>query len=409
MNILFLSQVLPFPLDAGPKVRSYYVLRALAEKHRVTLATFTRAVDSPDALKHLESFCHAVHPVRLTRTFPQEARALSVSLIQNRPFLIVRDDLPQMDAALKQIVHDEQFDAVHADQLSMAHYALRLPIPYRVLDQHNAVWTIMERLAQNENSWLKRLAVAREARLLKNYEAVTCAQFDRVVTVTAEDRAALTFPNHPSRAPIQVIPICVDPTSMKPLQFDASAQDLICVGGMFYPPNVDGMLWFAREVLPLVWNTCPTTRFYIVGARPDARLLELGRQDNRIIVTGYVPDADEYLRRAAAFVVPLRAGGGMRVKILDAWGRGLAIVSTLVGAEGISRIDGDNILIADTPDEFARQCLRLIQDRPFAAHLATQGRHWVESQYNWRSVYRAWDAVYPLQDSDNLQTSPSTV
>lgn len=409
MNILFLSQVLPYPLDAGPKVRSYYVLRALAEKHRVTLATFTRAVDSPEALKHLESFCHAVHPVRLTRTLVQEARALSLSLIQNRPFLIVRDDLAQMDAALRQIIQADRFDVVHADQLSMAHYALRLTLPFRVLDQHNAVWTIMERLARNETSLLKRLAVARDARLLKRYEAVTCAQFDRVVTVTAEDRAALTFPNYPPRTPIKVIPICIDPALTKPLPFDALAQDLICVGGMFYPPNVDGMLWFVRETLPLIWETSPATRLYIVGARPDPRLLELGHQDDRIVVTGYVPDTDEYLRRAAAFIVPLRAGGGMRVKILDAWVRGLPIVSTLVGAEGISRLDGDNILIADTPGEFARQCLRLIQDRPFAAHLAEQGRHWVENQYNWRSVYRAWDEVYPLTNSSNAQTFPPAV
>lgn len=395
MNILFLSQVLPYPLDAGPKVRSYYVLRALAARHRVTLVTFTRAADPPDAFAHLRSFCHEVHPVSLQRSRVREVIHLGSSLVRNQPFLIVRDDLPQMNAALQEIVRANSFDAVHADQLSMAHYALRLEVPRRVLDQHNAVWTIMERLAQNEPSMLKRLVIARDARLLIRHEQVTCARFDQVVTVTAEDRAALTFPDFPPAAPVRVIPICIDPAQVPRIAFQPAARDLICVGGMFYPPNVDGMLWFAREVLPRVWQESPTTRFFIVGARPDPRLVSLARADERIVVTGYAPDTTEYLERAAAFVVPLRAGGGMRVKILDAWGWGLPIVSTTVGAEGISLTPGENILIADTPAAFAAACLQLIQDRELAERLADHGRRWVEIQYDWRSVYRAWDEIYP--------------
>lgn len=394
MNILFLSQVLPYPLDAGPKVRSYYVLRALAEKHRVTLVTFTRTNDPPDALAHLASFCHAVYPVELRRSPIRELVAFGTSLVQNRPFLIVRDDLSSMDNKLNEIVRANSFDVVHSDQLSMAHYALRLQVKWRVLDQHNAVWTIMERLAQNEPSVLKRGAIARDGRLLAQYEAETCARFDRVVTVTEQDKQALTFPDYRPQAPIQVIPICIDPDEIAPLDFVPTARDMVCVGGMFYPPNVDGMLWFADRVLPLVWAESPDTRFFVVGARPDARLLDLARQDQRIVVTGYVPDTMEYLKRAAAFVVPLRAGGGMRVKILDAWARAMPIVSTTVGAEGISLVPNENILIADSPDEFARACLRLVQDRIFAGHLAAKGRKWVEAKYNWRTVYRAWDAIY---------------
>lgn len=398
MNILFLSQVLPYPLDAGPKVRSYYVLRYLAQHHRVTLVAFTRATDSPEALAHLRSFCHAVHSVPLQRSRVRDARYFASAFIRTRPFLIVRDDLPSMDDALRLLFRSNAFDVVHADQLSMAHYALRVPGVKRILDQHNAVWTIMRRLAENEPSRLKRLIMSREMRLLRTHEAQTCAQFDDIVTVTSQDKQALTFPEYPVRAPIQTIPICIDPDKISPLPLVPSARDVICVGGMFYPPNVDGMVWFAHEVLPHVWRVSPESRFYIVGARPDKRLVELGQREPRIVVTGYVEHVQQYLERAAAFVVPLRAGGGMRVKILDAWARAVPMVSTTIGAEGIDLQAGENILLADSPSEFANAVLRLINDRPFAGRLAANGRRWVETHYAWRSIYRAWDSLYPLSE-----------
>lgn len=395
MHILFLSQVLPYPLDAGPKVRSYYVLRYLAQKHRITLLSFIRANDSPAAVAHLESFCHAVHTVPIQRSRPRDVVHFASSVLQNRPFLVVRDDLPAMHERLRALTSSQTFDAVHADQLSMAHFALRAQEMRRVLDQHNAVWTIAERLAENEDFYLKAIALKREARLMRAYEARMCARFDQVVTVTPQDKEALTFPDFPPRAPIPTIPICIDPQALSPLPFNLAACDLVCVGGMFYPPNVDGMIWFARAVLPAIWEQSPQTRLFIVGARPSPRLLELARAEPRIVVTGYVSDANEYLARAAAFVVPLRAGGGMRVKILDAWARGIPIASTSIGCEGITIRNGENLLVADSPREFATAVLRLIQDREFARCIAQRGRDWVATQYAWQTMYRAWDAVYP--------------
>lgn len=394
MNILFLSQVLPYPLDAGPKVRSYYVLRYLAQHHNVTLAAFVRATDSPDAVAHLETFCRAVHTIPLRRSRIQDAGYLAASFLQARPFLIARDDLRAMDGAIREIIKTRTFDVIHADQLAMAHYALRVPDTRRVLDQHNAVWTLVRRLAENEETAPKRWVLLREMRLLRAYESETCAQFDRVVTVTEQDREALTFSPHPLPTPIVTIPICIDPTDIARVPFGPAARDVVCVGGMFYPPNVDGMVWFADEVLPHIWRVSPETRFYIVGARPDSKLVVLGEREPRIVVTGYVANANEYLKRAAAFVVPLRAGGGMRVKILDAWARGVPIVSTSIGAEGIRYIDGEDLYIADTAPTFAERALDLIADRAAASRMAEQGRRRVESEYAWRTVYQAWDSVY---------------
>ncbi len=395
MNILFLSNVLPYPLDAGPKMRSYYVLKYLAQFHRVTLVTHTRATDTSAALEQLRSFCHAVHPVPIHRSRIQDAKHLTAAFVRNQSFLILRDQLPSMRKTIAEVTASQTFDAVHADQLSTAHYALDVPNVLRVLDQHNAVWTIVDRMAQHEPLLPKRWLLEREARLLKKHEAAMGQAFDRVVTVTEQDRNALEFPDKPTRAPMLTIPICIDAAEIPPITRNRTAPHIACVGGMFYPPNVDGVIWFARKVLPFVWAKSPETKFFVIGARPAPELIRLGEHEPRIQVTGYVPDTTPLLQDTAAFIVPLRAGGGMRVKILDAWARALPLVTTTIGGEGISVRDGKNARVADSPEEFAQAVLQMIQDRAEAERIATAGRAWVETHYDWRSVYRAFDAIYP--------------
>lgn len=395
MNILFLSNVLPYPLDAGPKVRSYYALRYLAQYHRVTLVAHTRASDTAAAVAHLRSFCHAVHCVPIARSPLRDAMYFTSALLRRQSFLVARDNLASMRAALAALTARQAFDAIHADQLSTALYALAQAAPRRVLDQHNAVWTIVNRLAQNQTFAPKRWLLRRETALLKRHEAAMNQAFDQVLTVTDQDRRALEFAGAPPRAPLLTIPICIDPDTFQPIARNADAQHIGCVGGMFYPPNVDGILWFARHVLPQVWQEFPQTKFYVIGARPARELTRLGENDARIVVTGYVADPTPLLQDVAVFVVPLRAGGGMRVKILDAWARALPVVTTRIGCEGIALQDGENALLADEPADFARATRALLRDRARAEQLARNGRAWVVARYNWRETYRAFDQVYP--------------
>lgn len=394
MKILFLSQVLPYPLDAGPKWRSYYVLRYLARKHQITLVTFVRQQDPPAAIAHLESFCHQVHPVLLTRSRVRDAMDLASALVQNKSFLIQRDDLAMMHTRIAEIVAQETFDAVHADQLSMAHYALPLKMR-RVLDEHNAVWKITERMGENETNGLKRALLSNEAAKLRAHEARMMTQFDRVITVTPQDAQGLTFSEAPPRAPFKTIPICIDPDTLPFVERTVTARNIIFMGGLLYPPNVDGVLWFARHALPQIWAKFPDAKFFIVGARPPSSITALSEQDARIQVTGYVDDPSVYLDQSAVFVVPLRAGGGMRVKILDAWARGIPMVTTTIGSEGIETISNENLLTADTPEAFAAAVVKLLQDDAFARSVAARGRAWVEEKYDWKKIYAAFDEIYP--------------
>lgn len=404
-HVLFLCQVLPYPLDAGPKVRAYYMLCHLSQQHAVTLLAFVRPDDPPDAVAHLKQVCAAVHTVPMQRSMLRNVRAGLRGLWSGLPIVIVRDEIDTMQALLRHLMHSVAFDVVHADQLSMAGYGLQAvrtasgPRPASLLDEHNALYLLVERIAANEPNPLRRRIVQREARALARYEANMGRAYDAMLTVTQEDEVRLLGLYPPDeRATVQgklaTVPICVDPdqTPVVPHQ-PAVHPTILHLGTMFWPPNISGVLWFAKEVLPLIWQQVPGAHFVIVGKNPPPEVEALSA-DPRIEVTGYVADPTPFLAAADVFIVPLHAGGGMRVKILDAWLWGLPVVSTAIGAEGITLLDGENILIASDPAAFAEATLRALCDPALNRQLRTAGRAWVSATYGWRRVYRAVDAVY---------------
>jgi glycosyltransferase involved in cell wall biosynthesis len=213
--------------------------------------------------------------------------------------------------------------------------------------------------------------------------------------VSAEDGRALLSLYAPDARPhpFPVIPICIEPLAA-PAPPPAGEPAILFIGGMHWPPNADGVLWFTREALPVVQAREPGAHFYAVGLRPPPELARAQALDLGVTTPGYVTDVDEYWRRSRVFVVPLRAGGGMRVKILDAWARGLPVVSTSIGAEGLAYKPGEDILIADTPEAFARAVLQVLRDPELACRLVHGGRVAIAEHYDWRKVYAAWDTVY---------------
>ncbi len=403
MKILFLTQVLPYPLDAGPKVRAYYTLKHLAQRHSVTLVSFLRASDTPAAVQHLESLCASVvtHPIQ--RAWWREGTALVESLLRGQPLLITRDKSATMQQALARLVEHTAYAAIHADQLWMAPYALAAQAhaaqrgrrPLSVLDQHNAVYLIPQRMAEAAGSPLMRAGLRREAALMARYEAATCRAFDHVVTVTDADREALLglYPGQRPTPPT-VIPICVDPEGVGPAAQPAAGCRVLFLGGMHWPPNADGARWFAQAIWPGVRAAVPAAEFWAVGKQPPAEVVGAAAAAQGLHGPGYVAALDEHWAGTRVFVVPLRSGGGMRVKILDAWLRGLPVVSTTIGAEGLATVPGENILLADTPEAFAAAVTAVLTDTALARRLGTGGRATVEQHYAWRSVYRGWDAFY---------------
>lgn len=410
MRILFLTQVLPYPLDAGPKIRAYYVAKHLAAAgHEVTLLSFIRSEDRPQHIRHLQEFCARVETILMTRSKIRDAYHLARALVRGLPFVICRDENAAMVRMIRQLVRENSYDAVHSDQLWMAPYALMANPENRsilVLDQHNAVFQIPDRLAKTEANLLKRALLQREAARLLVFERNMCERFDRVIWVTAEDQRALA-PGNSAQVRHQVLPICVDPDgqTLPPRSF--RARRITFLGGLHWPPNAQGILWFAREVWPQVHRRTPDAKLTIIGKNPPKELAETGVPG--LEITGYVSDVEPYLKETAAFIVPLHAGGGMRVKILDAWCRGLPVITTTIGAEGIRVRNGENCMVADSPKEFAEAVCRVLREWWLAERLSRCGRRTVESEYNWKTTYRKLDRIYgggPHQQHDESEPIP---
>ena len=398
---MFLTQVLPYPLNAGPKIRAYYVLRYLARHYAISLVTFIRPSDPPEAVEHLQNYCQRVVTVPIARSVWRDTSAYSRSLLSGIPFLITRDRVPGMEAALGGIISEERFDAVHADQLWMAAYALNARKlagqngyhPGLILDQHNAVHLIPTRMAQNSSNPLIRQILEREARLMTRYEAQIFDQFDRVAWVSGDDfDAAARYQPSIQKLPLKttIIPICIDPQIFNPVLPLPKSDRVLFLGGMHWPPNAEGLRWMVQNVLPIVRKQIPATELLAVGKDPPADLHHTGG----LSLPGYVEDVEPVWGGCRVFVVPLLSGSGMRVKILDAWAHGLPVVSTSIGAEGIKYLDGDNILIADTPAGFAEAIVRILRDDELAGQLGASGRKTVQDTYNWRTIYKDWDQVY---------------
>jgi glycosyltransferase involved in cell wall biosynthesis len=281
-----------------------------------------------------------------------------------------------------------------------------------VFDAHNAVWTIVERMFQALPSFTRPIATL-EARRVKRYEGMLLKTFDHTLAVTEPDRRALLAGlDEQDRAlaaeRIEVIPIAVDCQALRPVQRQAGSTNIMTLGTLHYPPNADGIRWFLNEVFPGVRRQIPQASLTIVGKNPPQDFLQAAREDPQAVrVTGYIPDLQPYLEQAALMVVPVRAGGGMRVRILEAFARGMPVVTTTVGLEGIEAEPGTEVVVADTPETFAAATVQLIKDEAFQRQLAANGRRLAEERYDWQAVLHMMDRVYP-QEAHELQRISQT-
>jgi glycosyltransferase involved in cell wall biosynthesis len=411
MRFLFLTQIVPYPPDSGPRVKTWNVLRYLSEMgHQIILASFVRPEEQAN-LKMLEGVCSQVHAVRMQRSRFADVYYLLRSQISGRPFIIERDDLREMRSLVSRLVKTEAIDCVYADQLTMTQFATDLrrldslddgpdreelsaskDRPLIIYDAHNAVWTTVERMAENAH-WLMRPLIELEARRVKRYQAGVVRNFDHTFAVTEVDRGQLLaaaaeldgVADANTSGKLSVFPITVDTGNLQPIERRPSGVNIMTLGTLHYPPNADGIRWFAMEVFPLVRQTVPEAKLTIVGKNPPQDFIQLAQDDpEHIVVTGYVPDLLPYYADSVLVVVPVRAGSGMRVRILETFALGMPTVTTTVGLEGIDAVAGEEVLVADSAPDFAASVVEVLMDEDKQNQLARRGRSLAESRYDWQ-------------------------
>jgi glycosyltransferase involved in cell wall biosynthesis len=241
VKVLLLTQVLPYPPDSGPKVKTWNVLKYLVRHHEVTLVSFVRGDQSAE-VKYLQQYCQAVYTVPMGRRVFQEGLAMLRSLMTGQPWMMIRDDREAMRELVDRLAAENHFDIAHADQLNMAQYAARVAGARKILDAHNALWLLYQRLWQTLRPGPRKWLLGRDWRLLKRYEGRLCREFDAVLAVSEEDKAALNEAIGPgSNRDITVIPIAVDTDEVALVDRQAEANHILHIGTMYWPPNIDGM------------------------------------------------------------------------------------------------------------------------------------------------------------------------
>lgn len=370
--------------------------------YELSLLSFARPGENPagsPALAELKKYCRRVELVPHPPARSKVAR-LRDSLFSPLPDLAKRLASPEFEAALDKMLEAEKFDVIQCEGLEMAPFVLarRASLTARlVLDEHNAEFLMQRRIFEQDwqSGWKRRPAAIYswlQARRLEKYERQALQTFNRAIAVSEPDRAALTFIGNFIR-PFAVIPNGIDLAEFNPDEKREEQPDsLVFTGTMDFRPNVDAVGWFAREVWPLILAKKPAAQFFIVGRRPAPAVAAL-KELPGIHVTGTVLDARPYVRQSALYIVPMRMGGGVRFKVLEAMAMGKAIVTTRMGADGIDLTAGLEAVVADTATDFATRILELLDDPNRRRELAKQGRRFVEENFDWRKITPLLDNV----------------
>jgi glycosyltransferase involved in cell wall biosynthesis len=363
MRILMLTHVAIYPPDAGAKMKTWQVFQYLSKRHDVFYCTFTRSQEEQKQLQELPLPCQRLITVPLQRSLCQDGCALIKSLVGNDAFLLLRDDNRAMKELVERLLYEEAIDILHVDQLNMIRFVPAGWPGKVVLDEHNAVWLVVERLRQLSSnpvlSWLLR----REVMQIRRIEGEACRRAQVVLAVSEQDRLALQEVAGPDVS-IEVVPITVDRARFVHMRQARQpvAGRLLSIGTLFWPPNSEGIAWWLRTGYASLQASYPAVTYDIVGARPSRRLQALAKQYATVRLHGYVKDTSAFWHQAAALAVPLLSGGGVRVKILEAMAIGVPVITTSVGCEGLDVKDRVHVLIADTPTTFARACIEIFNN-----------------------------------------------
>lgn len=403
-RILFITPQLPYPPHQGTTIRNYGLISALAARgHSLALLSFVEPGQPAPEDTPLAALCAPL--IALPAPQRTQSRRLG-DLLTGHPDMARRLWTPDFLHALRDLLARETFDVIQFEGLEMMAYLHPLwkilleaaPNTLLIYDAHNAEHALQERIARQDlrrpSRWPQGLYSAIQANRLARFESLACLMADHVLACSEADAAKL-------RRLGQHTPITVIPNAIQVAAYRDAADEpvdlphplLVFTGKMDFRPNVDAVLWFAEEILPPIQAKARGAHFAVVGQKPHRRLGVL-RDRPGVTVTGEVPEIQPYIAAADVYVAPLRMGSGTRLKLLEALAMARPVVSTTLGAEGITAEDGQHLLLADTPEEFAGAVLRLLDDPGLGARLGAAGAALVAAQYDWPAIVPRLEKVY---------------
>ncbi|MCA9935306.1 MAG: glycosyltransferase [Ardenticatenaceae bacterium] len=382
MRILMVTPELPFPLDQGGRIRMFSILRYLSHNHEVHLITNVLDAIPEGAVEALSPYLVTIEFVERPYTLWRSAWRLLQSILVRKPYILFKYYSESLSRRIEGVIAVTQPDCVLIESQYLVECVQNIDIPV-IVDFHDIASQLYDRFATSPQFGLKKVHGYVQRGFIKRLERNLPPQVSACTVISNEDKHLLQALS--SADNIFVVPngVDLDYFNSNGNYDDGAALDIIFLGSMDYYPNQDAVLFFSKEVLPLLWAEREEITFTIVGRNPMSVVLAL-QEDPRICVTGTVEDVRAYLRRATIVVIPLRMGAGTRIKALEAAAMGKPIVSTSIGLEGIEFHHQKHALIADSPSQLATACLYLLDNPQKQEELGANARMTVHTHYSWR-------------------------
>lgn len=389
MKILWLNANLLLPLDKGGKLRTWHIMRELAQRHEITYLSFAEPSQTSADHDGMRDVCSRLETVPRTDAAKGTLRFYLDAahyLIDPAPYAVAKYRSGAFRDRLRALLASSSFDLVVCDFLVPA---INMPdrLPCRsILFTHNVEAEIWRRHVENARHAVSRRLLQQQWQRMRRFERSALSRFGLVLAVSEADKQ--TFERlYPGavRRPIHVVQTGVDTQYFRPVPAASSNPHLVFTGSMDWLPNEDGMVFFVNDVLPHIRRVYPDVTLSIIGRAPTPAVQRLADRAG-ITVTGRVDDVRPHVGAGTVYVVPLRIGGGTRLKIFEAMAMGKAVVSTTIGAEGLPVTPGQDILIADEPEAFAGAVVALLRDAGMRARIESEGRRLVVERYDWSAV-----------------------
>ena len=395
MKILIISNAMPYPTDTGEKIRVFNIIKHISQAHEVSLITQIMKQHEKQFIPELKKYCSRVDTVLLRKHsnlehMPGVIRYLISGEPLDNKFVFV----DEMAEKIQKLTYSESFDIVQIEHSIMAPYIKAISMANnskKVLTFHNIASVQYRRIFKIEKAISKKMRSFINWIQMKKWEAKFAMNFDLCVTMSDNEKQILQSEN--PKLNIAVIPNGVDVKNLQPLPVNFKTNNLLYVGKMDYQPNLDAVLYFVNKIFSLIKMQIKDAKFFIVGSNPTKEIKQLGK-DNDVIVTGYVNNIQPFYEQCAVSVVPLRAGGGTRLKILESMAFGRPVISTSIGCEGLDVCNNENIIISDKPEEFARKTIELLQNKDFREKISKNARNLVEHNYSWESIAKKQIQIY---------------
>jgi len=390
MRILVLDEEFPWPLNTGKRMRSFNLLSRIAAKHELYYLAYGETdSESSNALMK-----NRMNPIAVARKIPAKSGPmfylrLLANLTSPWPYIVSSHYSRLYDKTVKEVIKEKRPDMIICEWTPYAVFVRDIDKIKKVIVAHNVETLIWKRYYENEKNPAKRWYIGIQRDKLERFENEAFGTVDGITAVSEIDAGSIR--EIKDRTPVNVVENGVDLDYFKSENNDTEPDSMVFVGTMDWRPNQDAVSYFAQEVFPLIRKNRPDAKVIFVGRKPPQEIKALNDIPG-VTVTGSVDDVRPYMQKGAVYVVPLRIGGGTRLKILDAMAMKKAIVSTSVGAEGLEVSEDENILLADTAERFAEQIERLMDDAELRHRMGEDGRQLVEERYGWDRLAERLDA-----------------